>query len=165
MMNGLDDFNFADYQAWANTTAIYPEQVKVLYPLLGLVGETGEVVEKVLHSLLITTGQSTNADLNQEALEKVSEIIDLLKTVKEAGKKLEVLKKDIRKNGLTGVSVSFANGENINEINKEIGDQMWYQAALATDLGLNLQNVAQTNHDKLESRKERNVLHGSGDNR
>lgn len=36
-----------DYQAAAIVTAQYPENMKVLYPILGLCGEAGEVAEKV----------------------------------------------------------------------------------------------------------------------
>ena len=38
------DFN--DYQDIATTTAIYPEQFKITYPLLGLIGEVGEFANK-----------------------------------------------------------------------------------------------------------------------
>jgi len=38
---------FNEYQEFAKTTAIYPEQYKVVYPALGLAGEAGEVTEKV----------------------------------------------------------------------------------------------------------------------
>ena len=50
-------------------------------------------------------------------------------------------------------------------LKKELGDVMWYLAATATELGLNLEEVAQLNLDKLASRKERGVLGGDGDNR
>lgn len=50
-------------------------------------------------------------------------------------------------------------------LKKEIGDCLWYIAAICRDLGLSLEDVAQTNLDKLNSRKERGVLGGSGDNR
>ena len=33
---------FDDYQKEAKATAIYPEQYKIVYPALGLAGETGE---------------------------------------------------------------------------------------------------------------------------
>ena len=39
------DFN--QYQALARSTAIYPEQQRVVYPALGLAGESGEVAEKI----------------------------------------------------------------------------------------------------------------------
>lgn len=48
---------------------------------------------------------------------------------------------------------------------KEIGDVLWYCAVLATDLSYNLGQIAQMNLDKLNSRQERGVLAGSGDNR
>ena len=38
---------FRDYQKKAVSFAIYPATHKVLYPTLGLCGETGEVAEKV----------------------------------------------------------------------------------------------------------------------
>lgn len=47
----------------------------------------------------------------------------------------------------------------------EIGDVLWYAAALAHDLGYTLGDIAQMNLDKLASRAKRGTLHGSGDNR
>ena len=38
---------FDEYQKFAKTTAIYPENCKITYPTLGLCGESGEVAEKV----------------------------------------------------------------------------------------------------------------------
>lgn len=51
------------------------------------------------------------------------------------------------------------------EIKKELGDVLWYLAQLSTELGLKLSEVAIANVEKLASRKDRDVLHGSGDNR
>ena len=42
---------------------------------------------------------------------------------------------------------------------------LWYVAQLATELGLELEQIAQTNLDKLASRAARNVIGGSGDRR
>jgi len=38
---------FNEYQKIAKTTAVYPSEYKVVYPTLGLCGESGEVSEKV----------------------------------------------------------------------------------------------------------------------
>lgn len=51
------------------------------------------------------------------------------------------------------------------EIAKEIGDVMWYCAALANDLGFDLQQVAEMNIYKLKSRKAAGKIGGSGDDR
>jgi len=48
---------------------------------------------------------------------------------------------------------------------KEVGDVLWYCAALAHELGVPLSEIAQGNLDKLASRKERGKLTGDGDNR
>ena len=39
--------NFNDYQKRARVTAIYPRDLDIIYPALGLAGETGEVCEKI----------------------------------------------------------------------------------------------------------------------
>ena len=66
-------------------------------------------------------------------------------------------------------AVRDCNGEIDSErkeaIIKELGDVTWFVAELCTTLGVSLEEVMQKNIDKLTSRKERNVLHGEGDNR
>lgn len=47
----------------------------------------------------------------------------------------------------------------------ELGDVLWYVAQLATELDLDLEEIAQANLDKLASRAARNVIAGSGDQR
>lgn len=47
----------------------------------------------------------------------------------------------------------------------ELGDVLWYLSNTASEMGLSLDNIAQMNIDKLQSRKERGTLQGSGDNR
>jgi NTP pyrophosphatase (non-canonical NTP hydrolase) len=48
---------------------------------------------------------------------------------------------------------------------KELGDVLWYVSQLATELGLELDGIADTNLQKLLSRQRRGVLSGSGDDR
>lgn len=48
---------------------------------------------------------------------------------------------------------------------KELGDILWYIAGVAADNDWTLESIAQTNLEKLESRKQRNVIIGSGNDR
>lgn len=50
-------------------------------------------------------------------------------------------------------------------VKKELGDILWSVAAVAADHGFTLADVANSNIFKLESRSNRGVLSGSGDNR
>lgn len=77
----------------------------------------------------------------------------------EAGEVAEKMKKAMRDEG--GVISEKRREETI----KELGDVLWYVAMLASEMNVTLGDVAQRNADKLASRKERNVLQGSGDNR
>ena len=47
----------------------------------------------------------------------------------------------------------------------ELGDVLWYLARAAAELDYHLSDIAEMNVEKLKSRKERNVLGGSGDDR
>ena len=108
--------NFDRYQQKSREFAVYPDLDKnYIYPLLGLVGESGEVVEKI--------------------------------------------KKVIRDND------GLINEEKLKEIAAELGDVLWYLAQLCVELGVNLDDVAKWNLEKLASRASRGTLHGSGDHR
>jgi len=48
---------------------------------------------------------------------------------------------------------------------KELGDVLWYLAQLATELELDLDEIAEANLEKLLSRQRRGVISGSGDDR
>lgn len=77
----------------------------------------------------------------------------------EAGEVAEKVKKIIRDHG------GRIPAEKHTEIVKELGDVLWYLAALSSELGVNLSAVAQANLDKLAKRAAENKLHGEGDNR
>ena len=51
------------------------------------------------------------------------------------------------------------------ELKKELGDVLWYVSQLATELKLDLNDIAQCNIDKLASRLARHQIGGSGDDR
>ncbi len=77
----------------------------------------------------------------------------------EAGEVAEKVKKVIRdKNGIM-------DQETKDKISKERGDVLWYVAQLATELDLSLDDIAIANITKLQSRKKRGSLSGSGDMR
>ncbi|WP_353684352.1 nucleoside triphosphate pyrophosphohydrolase family protein [Thermodesulfovibrio sp. 3907-1M] len=75
----------------------------------------------------------------------------------EAGEVAEKLKKYIR-DGKTCSEVR-------EELIKELGDVLWYIANLAYEFEISLEEIAEKNIEKLLSRKERNKLHGNGDDR
>jgi NTP pyrophosphatase (non-canonical NTP hydrolase) len=77
----------------------------------------------------------------------------------EAGEVSEKVKKILRDS-----SGEFSNEKKL-EIAKEIGDVIWYCNALARDIGYDLEAVMNMNLQKLESRRNRGVISGSGDNR
>lgn len=75
----------------------------------------------------------------------------------EAGEVAEKVKKVIRdKNGKL-------DQETISLLTKELGDVLWYVSQLATELGVQLDDIAKENLAKLQSRKDRGQLSGSGD--
>ena len=51
------------------------------------------------------------------------------------------------------------------DLSKELGDVMWYVSNMCSELGLDLEKVAEENIEKLLSRKDRGKLKGSGDDR
>lgn len=108
--------NFNEYQEKSRKTAVYPDLgSNLIYPTLGLVGEAGEVAEK------------------------------MKKMIRDDGGKLTEERKEV--------------------LVKEIGDVLWYIAQLATELNIDLDDIASTNIEKLYSRMDRGKIHGDGDNR
>jgi NTP pyrophosphatase (non-canonical NTP hydrolase) len=75
----------------------------------------------------------------------------------EAGEAAEKVKKAIRDDG---GELTPARRE---ALAAELGDVLWYLAQLATEAGLDLDEIAEENLDKLLSRRDRGVLQGSGD--
>lgn len=74
--------------------------------------------------------------------------------VSEAGEVAGKIKKLIRDGSL-----------NSEDMLSELGDVLWYVARLADELAFDLDVVIDYNEEKLQSRKDRNELGGSGDHR
>lgn len=110
-INDLLRWSFNSYQKFVNNIKIYPEEHKIVYPTLGMMGEAGEVSEKIKKWLR-----------RDKELDKA-------------------------------------------ELIKELGDVLWYIAALADDLDSSIEEVAEINIAKLSKRKDDGKLQGNGDNR
>ena len=96
---------------------------------------------------------------SKTAIYKHEIIYPALGLANEAGEVLGKLKKVLRDND------GQFTPEKRKEIGDEIGDVLWYISALSRDLELSLDDLAQRNLNKLNSRLSRGVLGGSGDNR
>ena len=77
----------------------------------------------------------------------------------EAGEVADKIKKIMRdKDGQI-------NDEDKDALVKELGDVLWYMSQIAEFLGVEFEEVANKNLEKLFSRYERGVIKGEGDNR
>lgn len=104
-----------EYQEKAMVTAIYGNGAVINYPILGLVGEAGEIANKYKKVLRDTGGEMSE--------------------------------------------------QQRYDLSKELGDVLWYCAALARDLGTTLNTVAENNLSKLAQRHATGTIQGSGDDR
>lgn len=106
-------------------------------------------------SVLTMTAKLTQNQMNSA----LCLIYPAMKLNGEAGEIAELVGKMIRDDH--GVLTM----ERASALRKEVGDVLWYAARMARELGTPLENVAIDNIRKLQSRKERDVLGGSGDDR
>lgn len=51
------------------------------------------------------------------------------------------------------------------ELLAEVGDVLWFVAGIASTMGVSLEEIANANLAKLQSRQQRGVIDGNGDNR
>ena len=102
-----------------------------------------------------------NFDEYQKAAKKTAIYNDALYPIlglaSEAGEVAGKVKKYIRDGGDYRVTYE--------ELAKELGDVLWYVAAIASDIGYDLSAIAKMNIDKLSDRQNRGAIQGSGDNR
>lgn len=94
-----------------------------------------------------------------DSLKEVAFIEKVLGLAGEAGEAADKIKKILRdKDGV-------ASPEDTEAVAKELGDVLWYLANISRYLRIPLSEVASGNIDKLESRYQRNKIHGAGDER
>ncbi len=129
---------FNEYQERTASTAIYPNKVKFVNEIAYL--------------------ENNNYSNAAEILRNVGTYYCGL-GLGEAGEVQGKIKKILRDSG--GVITE----ETKQKLKEELGDILWYISQLATELGLNLSDIALENLAKLQSRKERGQLKGSGDER
>lgn len=137
--------DFSEYQKLSAKTAIYPSLVKTIMGELYKKGQ-GDLADEILIHLVDT-------DLNDNMYYAA------LGLGGEAGEVCNKVKKLMRDDG----------GEITNKFREylkgELGDVLWYVAACAREAGLDLNEIAEKNVEKLVDRQERGVLQGNGDNR
>ena len=66
--------NFTEYQQEARKTAIYPEEFKIIYTALRLVGESGEVAEKI-KKVIRDKGGNFSTDDKTEITKELSDVL------------------------------------------------------------------------------------------
>jgi NTP pyrophosphatase (non-canonical NTP hydrolase) len=76
--------DFKEYQEKAKETAIFPDESRVIYPLLGLAGETGEVVEKLKRYLRESKSIHAIPEEDKEGIKKeLGDVLWYLATLAE----------------------------------------------------------------------------------
>lgn len=100
--------------------------------------------------------RAANLNLCPEEFRLIHSILGLAGEAGEVAEKFKKLYRDRR--GVMDEAFKV-------EIKKELGDILWYVSDVGTNLGIDLQQIADYNIEKLESRKQRGKLTGSGDNR
>jgi len=146
--------NLNEYQDFTDSVALYPKHAGLVYTSLGGVGEASEFLAKVF--------SFAKDHLTGEIAAKYHTLATEIETL---GRQAEVLKKQVRKAQIPCDVLPEPNQELKDALKAECADILWYVAQQARSLGLTLEEVAQSNVEKLKSRQVRNVLHGDGDNR
>lgn len=91
-----------------------------------------------------------------------------LALAEEAGEVMGKLAKYVRKNGIpVGQAIGRARlgHEPRESLEAELGDVLWQLQACCYEAGFTLEDIAQSNLDKLSGRESRGTIVGSGDNR
>lgn len=145
-----------EYQKAAVSFAVYPPEAAVVYPLLGLLEEVGEValVAEASVGEIRTIAAARVADRLATVIQPLFRCGQMAKRVRAA---------DVDMAGMANLVALTP--ERLESIKREIGDVIWMAAALCEGLGTTLGEVAAANLTKLADRKARGVIKGEGDGR
>lgn len=161
-----------EYQRFTRQTAKYPylgERTlrSLLYPTLGSAGELGEYVDK-----LVAFAKNANAAAKPEDMgftdgshSTLWLVLETLERVAIACRDAEQLKRPLREGRMSLPPLRAPTDGELAALKPEGGDRKWYLSRELDELGVESSEVATSNREKLLSRKERGVLHGSGDAR
>jgi len=83
----------------------------------------------------------------------------------EVAEKVKKLYRDDEINFMREDMTEELTADQANDLALELGDVLFYVAAIAGDIGYSLEEIADMNIDKLAQRQARNTLSGSGDHR
>lgn len=128
---------FQEYYDAAMKTVAYPLAGKnMMYPAIKLAGEAGEAADKIGKHVRNKTGELlTEDDYREDQCYLFAQC---------------------------SVSLSL---EEKRQLIRELGDVLWYIAALAYELNVPLEKIAEMNIEKLTLRHRKGTLLGEGDNR
>lgn len=157
---------FADYPS----AVVHGNDVKLVYPVLGLAEEVAELHEKM--------------QVGADKAEIAKELGDVCWFVQEVASCLDIKMSQLSRTMKTTVTLDVFSGEVCGVLAKAVRDMEGIVASsgvekikvalslivsrveeIASECGLQLQDVMMGNYNKLASRKARGVIHGSGDNR
>jgi len=161
MTDRITDFDF--YQDAAEKTAVY-SNIFTEEQVFGIVGLMTAAIPE-LHDVVIPDVVVPAMEEGMREAGNVKIAYAALGLAGEAGEVAEKVKKLIRDADQHRNVDGTLTDEFKDALRKELGDVLWYLAAVATEAGLSLSEVAEANIAKLRSRKERGQLQGSGDDR
>lgn len=144
----MDKMTFEEYQAKAMETKAYPNMLMVDQQIRKNIGVDYSVPLSTMMNLKPEQVQQLNNPY-YAALGLAGEAGELCNKIKKI-----MRDKDCKIDG--GVQIDIA---------KELGDVLWYAAALASEFTLNLSDVAEANIMKLQKRKQDGTIKGNGDDR
>ena len=132
--------------------------VETLKRIISLQEQT-ERIENKLESISGLTLNRYQELAEETAIYPLPIIYPALGLAGEAGEVADKVKKVLRDHN------SAFTQEIKREIAMEVGDVLWYCAAIARDLGYALEDIGMMNYEKLKPRQRRGAISGSGDNR